>query len=468
MEGRATGNWDRAMTDEPNKNPVQVSMLATPTGEADPYGWVERSVWTERMVECLRRGGPEGGKWYSLHDKVFATKTLEAGFAQVLANRGAPGVDGVSVDDFEQRLGEEISYLQRTWRSGTYRPNAVRRVWIPKPGSTEQRPLGIPTVRDRVVQAALGLVIEPIFENDFHPHSYGFRPGRSAQQAAGAVINHLKSQRLVVVDVDLKAFFDSIPHERLLNAVRRRITDGRVLELIGMFLKAGIKEDTGLTTPETGTPQGGVISPLLANIYLDELDHHMAQHGREMIRYADDFVILCEHEDDAKHALNDVQTWTAQAGLTLHPTKTRIVNLHQPGAWFDFLGYRFKRHDHPNGTFRILRLVRDKSLAKARDAIRTLTPRNTGISLTEIIRQTNCWARGWFGYFRSVHRNIHQSLDSMLRRRLRSILSRRKGRERWGRGNAHFLWPNAYFTEHGLFSLEQAHTEFLTSRKGTR
>ena len=468
MEGRTPGNWDAAMTDDPKQNPAQVPVLATPTGEADPYGWVERSVWTERMVGCLRGGGPDGGKWFSLHDKVFATKTLEAGFSRVLANRGAPGIDGVTVDVFGERLTSEIQVLQAAWQAGTYRPDAVKRAWIPKPGSAERRPLGIPTVRDRVVQAALRLVLEPIFESDFHANSYGFRPGRSAQQAAGVVLSHLKATRLVVVDVDLKAYFDSIPHARLLEAVRRRITDGRVLDLIGQFLKAGVMEDGELTMPEAGTPQGGVISPLLANIYLDALDQQMAQRGQVMVRYADDFVILCHTAEEATNALADVQTWTAQAGLTLHPTKTRIVDLGQPGAWFDFLGYRFKRHDRPDGTLRILRLIRDSSLARAHDAIRAATPRNSGQALTDIIRDANTWAKGWFAYFRSTQKSIHKALDGMLRRRLRSILSRRRGRERWGRGNAHQIWPNAYFAQHRLFSLEHANAEFLHPLKGTR
>lgn len=455
------------MTHMTKQNPDQVPMLATPPGEIDPYGWIERSVWTSRMVECLRHGGPEGGKWYSLHDKVFATKTLEAAFAQVYANRGAPGVDGVTVERFKDRLEKELQHLQTAWQAGTYRPDAVKRVWIDKPGSTEQRPLGIPTVRDRVVQAALRLVIEPIFESDFHEHSYGFRPGRSAQQAAGAVLGQLKAQRLVVVDVDLKAFFDSIPHERLLDAVRDRVTDGRVLELIGQFLKAGVMEDHRVTIPEAGTPQGGVISPLLANIYLNALDHHMANSGKKMVRYADDFVILCHTAAEATNALADVQAWTAHAGLTLHPTKTRIVDLGQPSAWFDFLGYRFKRHDK-DGKFRIMRLIRDKSLARARDAIRAATPRNSGDSLTDIIRHANRWARGWFGYFRSIHVSIHKELDQMLRRRLRSILSRRRGRERWGRGDAHRIWPNAYFDQHELFSLKRAHVAYVHPNTGTR
>jgi RNA-directed DNA polymerase len=388
---------------------------------------------------------------------------LEAGFARVLANRGAPGVDGMRVEEFGKRLGVEITRLQAAWEAGTYQPDAVKRVWIPKPGSSEKRPLGIPTVRDRVVQAALLLVLEPIFESDFHEHSYGFRPGRSAQQAAGAVLGHLKAGRLTVVDADLKSYFDSIPHERLLAAVRRRVTDGRVLSLIEQFLKAGVMEDRSLTTPEAGTPQGGVISPLLANIYLDALDHEMAKAGWSMVRYADDFVILCHTSEEADQALAAVQRWTTEAGLTLHPTKTRIVDLGLSGAWFDFLGYRFKRHDLPDGTLRILRLIRDKSLDRARDAIRTITPRNAGDALEVIILRANRWARGWFGYFRSIHRSCHNLLDGMLRRRLRSILSRRVGRERWGRGHAHLLWPNSHFDRLGLFSLEQAHAEYLHS-----
>ena len=203
----------------------------------------------------------------------------------------------------------------------------MKRVWIDKPGSTEQRPLGIPTVRDRVVQAALRLVIEPIFESDFHEHSYGFRPGRSAQQAAGAVLGQLKAQRLVVVDVDLKAFFDSIPHERLLDAVRDRVTDGRVLELIGHFLKAGVLEDHRVKIPEAGTPQGGVISPLLANIYLNALDHHMANSGKKMVRYADDCAPrrrertrLCQSE--YRHAVREMRVGPSGSGCRTRPQIT--------------------------------------------------------------------------------------------------------------------------------------------------
>ncbi|MBA2687464.1 MAG: group II intron reverse transcriptase/maturase, partial [Gemmatimonadaceae bacterium] len=298
---------------------------------------------------------------------MFSAKALRAGYARVAANAGAPGVDGKTVEQYGERQEEEIERLIASWKAGTYRPQAVRRTWIPKPGSREQRPLGIPTVRDRVVQAALLMVLEPIFEDSFHDRSYGFRPGRSAQHASGVVLSGLKAGRLLVVDADLKGYFDSIPHARLLEAVRRKVTDGRILDLIGMFLKAGVMDGDVITEPVAGTPQGGVISPLLANIYLNDLDHLMAERGLEMVRYADDFVILTRTPAEAQRALDDVREWTAQAGLTLHPDKTRIVDLREHGAWFDFLGYRFQRHDPPDGgDWRILRLVRDKSLTKAK------------------------------------------------------------------------------------------------------
>jgi RNA-directed DNA polymerase len=401
-----------------------------------------------------------------LHDNVFSVTALRAGYAQVAFNDGAAGVDRVGVEAFGKHLDDEIDRLITAWQSGTYRPQAVRRTWIPKPGSTERRPLGIPTVRDRVVQAALRMVLEPIFEDTFHERSYGCRPGRRAQDAAAVILGHLKTGRLVVVDADLKAYFDSIPHERLLSAVRGKVTDGRILELIELFLKAKVMEDAELTEPQAGTPQGGVISPLLANIYLNDLDWHMAKAGMEMVRFVDDFVILCKTDEEAVRALELVRIWTVEAGLTLHPDKTRVVDMNQRESWFDFLGYRFKRHDQTDGTMRILRLVRDKSLEKMRANIRDYTPRNAGKSFTEIIRELNYLLRGWFGYYRSVHRNIHRRLDQMLRRRLRSILSRRCGRTRWGGGLAHQLWPNSYFAQLGLFSLECAHVEFCHSRRG--
>ena len=455
------------MTQDPKQNPNEVPM-ATPGGEADPYGWVERAVWTERMVECLRRGGPEGGRWYSLHDKVFTEKTLRAAYGRVAANGGAPGVDRVTVEQFGERLEDEIRRLMSAWEAGTFRPQAVRRTWIPKPGTNERRPLGIPTVRDRVVQAALALVLEPIFEATFSEHSYGFRPKRRAQDALSVALAHLNSGAVHVVDADLKGYFDTIPHSRLVKAVHRKVTDPRVLELIEAFLKAGVMESGEVTEPEAGTPQGGVISPLLANIYLNDLDHLMAGKGLAMVRYADDFVIFCRSSEEAQHALSVVRTWTVEAGLALHPTKTRVVDMGQVDAFVDFLGYRFKRHRRKDGGESFLRLVRPKSQDRIRDSIRRLTPRTSGDSLPTLIGWLNLTLRGWFAYFRSAQANIHEQLDEMTRRRLRSLLCKRHGVSSWGNGIAHQRWPTATFAKLGLFSLAAARVEYIHSRRGTR
>lgn len=443
-------------------DPTEVPAEAVLAEEADPYGWVERTVWTERMLEALRRGGPEGGRWYWLHDKVFAEKTLRAAYFRVARNRGAPGVDGKTVKAFGERLGEEIERLRSAWMAGEYRPQAIRRTWIPKPGTDEKRPLGIPTVRDRVVQAALVSVLEPIFEGTFSEHSHGFRPGRSAHGALTAVLGHLNAGRCWVVDADLKAYFDSIPHARLLAAVHRKVTDQRVLDLIGMFLKAGVLEGMETTEPEAGTPQGGVISPLLANIYLNDLDHLVAESGWAMERYADDFVILCRTQEEAERALAQVQEWAAKAGLTLHPTKTRIVDMGEADAHFDFLGFRLKRHTDRTGKDRFLRLIRPKSLDRLKSAVRTRTPRNSGHSLAVQIARLNRTLQGWFNYFRSAQKSVHLELDQFIRRRLRAMLASFHGWNSWGgRASAQRRWSNAFFAKHGLFSLEKSHARFI-------
>jgi RNA-directed DNA polymerase len=453
---------DARMSHDAKHDPDEVPVRAVLPGEADPYGWVERAVWTERMLDALRRGGPEGGRWYWLHDKVFAERTLRVAFARVVRNAGSPGVDGKTVEAFGNRLDEEIARLRAAWQAGTYRPQAIRQAWIPKAGTDEQRPLGIPTVRDRVVQTALVLVLEPIFESTFSEHSHGFRPGRSAHGALTAVLAHLEAGRVWVVDADLKGYFDSIPHERLLADVRRKVTDRRVLDLIGSFLEADVLEGTELTPPEAGTPQGGVISPLLANIYLNDLDHLVDQRGMAMERYADDFVICCRTREEAERILAMVQEWTVQAGLLLHPTKTRVLDLGQPGAYLDFLGYRLQRHTDRTGKERFLRLVRPQSLDRIKDAIRSHTRRKSGVSLTVQIARLNPVLRGWFRYFRSATQPTHAALDKMIRRRLRSMLCKRHGLSMtWARGYAHSRWPNAFFAEHGLFSLEEAHVEFV-------
>ena len=281
------------MTDGTNEaQPAAVSAGAKQAGEIwQRWSWVERTVWTERMLTALEQG-VKGGKWFSLMDKVTDPKTLWRGFEPVKANDGAAGVDRQSVEDFERHLSQNLKHLSEQLRDGTFCPQPVRRVWIPKPGSTEKRPLGIPTVRDRVVQAALRMVLEPIFERDFAEQSYGFRPNRGCKDALRRVEDLLKQGYTWIVDADLKSYFDTIPQDRLIERVEEKVSDGRVIGLIEPYLAQQVMDSGKSWTPEAGTPQGAVLSPLLSNIYLDPLDRAMAAVGIEMVRYADDFVIL--------------------------------------------------------------------------------------------------------------------------------------------------------------------------------
>jgi RNA-directed DNA polymerase len=412
------------------------------------WAWVEPCIWTERMLTALEEG-VKGGKWFSLIDKVSAPRMLFRAFAGVKAKGGAAGVDHQTIVMYEQRWAEQTEYLARTPQDGSYQPAAIRREWIPKPGSREKRPLGIPTVRDRVVQKAMLATIEPIFERDFAEQSYGFRPGRGCKDALRRVDQLLKEGQTWVVDADLKSYFDTIPHEQLLKQVEEKIADGRVLELVRKYLGQGVLENLREWQPEAGTPQGAVISPLLSNIYLDPLDQLMAASDIEMVRYADDFVLLCRSEAEAQQALGLVQQWTAAAGLTLHPEKTRIVDATQPGG-FDFLGYHFERG---------LRWPRRKSLKKLKDTIRAKTRRTNGQSLQAIIANVNRTTKGWFGYFKHSNKYTFPPLDSWLRMRLRSILRRRRGGRGRGRGYDQQRWPNAFFAAEGLFSFVAAHTQ---------
>ncbi len=257
----------------------------------------------------------------------------------------------------------------------------------------------------------------------------------------------LKEDYVHVVDADRKSYFDTIPHDRLLARLKERIADGRLLSPIEAFLKAGILDGLTAWTPEAGAPQGAVLSPLLSNVYLNPLDHAVAQAGFKMVRYADDFVILCRTAEEAQQALQLVRDWTAENGLTLHPTKTKIVDERTEG--FEFLGYRFVQHR---------RFPRRKSLAKFKQAIRAKTKRTSGDSLACIVQRLNPILRGWFAYFQhSSYRSTFAGLDGWVRMRLRSLLRKRSGRDGRGRGRDHQRWPNAYFVEHGLLSLGTAH-----------
>jgi RNA-directed DNA polymerase len=431
--------------------PTTVPCGATPVGVVRaPWAWTAPEVWTERMLAALEQG-VRGGRWHTLIDKVYALPTLRAAFARVKANRGAPGVDHVTVAMFDARLDANLAALSEALRTGTYRPQAIRRHWIPK-GPHERRPLGIPTVRDRVVQTALRLVLEPIFETTFAQHSYGFRPQRSAKQALRRVVTLLRAGYRYVVDADLQTYFDSIPHAPLRGRVRSKVSDGRVLALIDAFLQQPIFEGLAQWTVDAGTPQGAVISPLLANLYLDPLDHAVAAAGFEMVRYADDFVILCRTAEDAQQALALVQRWTATAGLRLHPEKTHLVDMQPPGG-FDFLGYHFER-DH--------RWPRQKSLKNLKAAVRQKTRRTSGQSLAVIIDDVNRTLRGWFAYFKHSH-GTFDGLDSWIRMRLRSVLRKRLHLRGRSRVRDPQQWPNRFFAAHGLFSLAHAHAAFRQS-----
>lgn len=409
------------------------------------WEWTEASVWTNRMLTTLEQG-VKGGKWFSLMDKVYSEENLFWSWSQVAQNDGAAGVDHVSIDAFAKQLVPNLKRLTKTLRENIYQPQDVKRVWIPKPGSKEQRPLGIPTVRDRVVQTALRNVIEPIFEKDFAEHSYGFRPGRGCKDALRRVDQLMKKGYRYVVDADLKSYFDTIPHDQLMDRIEEKISDGRVLSLIEMFLQQSVLDDCQRWTPEMGSPQGAVISPLLSNIYLNPLDHLMVEQGFEMVRYADDFVILCQTAEEAGSALVVVEQWTTGNGLTLHPEKTRIVDVDAES--FDFLGYSF---------FGEHRWPRKKSLQKLKETLRQKTKRTNGHSLQFIIADVNRTLRGWFEYFKHAHKWTFGRIDSWLRMRLRSILRKRAGRKGRGRGWDHHRWKNSYFARNGLFDLKAAH-----------
>lgn len=416
-----------------------------PGGVRERWSWAEPSVWTECMLTALEEG-VKGGRWYCLWDKVLKPENARRSFEKVKARRGSPGVDHVTVKEFEAGLEKNIDHLIRQLREGKYLPSSVKRVEIPKPGSKKKRPLGVPTVRDRVVQGMVKQVLEPIFERDFAEHSYGFRPGRGCKDALRRVQRLLEAGHNWVVDADIQGYFDAIPHDRLMERMKSKVTDGKVLGLVEAFLNQGIFDGLKHWTPEQGTPQGAVLSPLLANVYLDPLDHMMAGGGFEMVRYADDFVVLCESEEQAHRALAVLQEWTGEAGLQLHPEKTRTVDATEAGG-FEFLGYHFERG---------MKWPRKKSLAKLKDGIRAKTKRCNGRSLDAIVASINPQLRGWFEYFKQSHATTFRPIDQWTRMRLRSILRKRAGRKGRGRGADHQRWPNAYFAKLGLYSLVTA------------
>ena len=412
-------------------------------------------VWTNQMLDRLAKSEPTT-KWFRLWDKVCSKVNLHQSFMMVRKNKGAPGCDDQTIQRFEAQLNRELDKLVGELKDGTYRPLPAKRVWIDKPGSPEKRPLGIPAVRDRVVQTALRNVLEPIWEKDFAEQSYGFRPGRGSQQAIDRIEQLLNEGYTHIVDADLKSYFDTINHEKLMQEIRKRIVDGSVLKLLESYLKAGVLDEMkGRESTDQGTPQGSVISPLLANLYLNPLDHKMAERGWEMVRYADDFVILCRTGQEAKAALAYIEKWVQEVDLTLHPTKTHIAEAEHER--FDFLGWTFSIK---NKVFR--KWPRKKSVAKLRENLRPKTKRNNGQGIAMVIATINPILRGWRGYFKEAKPHDLEREDGWIRRRLRAMLRKQQKRPGFGKNERdHKQWPNRWFAERGLYSLKAGSCNYV-------
>lgn len=449
------GEQEQEMETEPSWGRVRrMKQERLPIEANDRCGgieWSRHPAWTESMKGALKARQESGGKWFSLIDRMWDRRLLEAAWERL--NRGVTGekrergagLDGVTVEEFSKKAGEEIPRLAGELRAGTYRPRAVRRHYIPKPGTTKKRALGLPCVRDKVVQEALRSLIEPIFEVEFLEGSHGFRPKRSTDTACQRLEGQLRAGKVWVVDADITGFFDNIDHEKELDQVNRRIADGKVLGLIRAFLEAGVMEEMEVRYATRGTPQGGVISPLLANIFLHALDEELEARGIAWVRYADDFVLLCATRQEAEAALDAVREVLARLGLTLSPEKTRIVHLDEG---FDFVGWHYK------GAGRWPRCKSVKALRlKVRQATRRLRPGSMELICTEL----GPILRGWYVFYRDGNSGgTFGDVIGWVRRRLRSILHRRHKGKGIGSHDLHRKWPNRCFTAWGLFDPEAA------------
>ena len=400
----------------------------------------------ELQTKLYQKAKQEAGfRFYALYDKVYRKDIIEHAYHLVKANKGAPGIDGITFEALEEGAERYLETVIEELRNKTYKASPVRRVYIPKPDGGK-RPLGIPTIKDRVVQMAVKLVIEPLFEADFQDSSYGFRPGRDAHQAMNEVSLQLRCKNTQVIDADIRKYFDTIPHDKLLKAVAKRIVDKNILALIKMWLKAPIvEEDGGKRTykgNDQGTPQGGVISPLLANIYLDTLDAAMKM--ARLVRYADDLVVLCRY--NVRPIFDRMVAVLANLGLTLNPDKTRILNAGEEG-----FTTQIRRNPRTGKTFPLI-VPSKKAVGRIRQEIKDATCRkNLALPKEVIIARLNQALRGWANYFYYGHcSTTFAHLKNYTEERVRVYLSRKHRLK----GRGYRKYPNAYLYENlGLYSI---------------
>ena len=400
-----------------------------------------------------------GRRFHALYDKVLRRDVLERAWEQVRRNRGAAGIDRTTIADVEEHgVTRLLDELAADLKAGTYRPLPARRVWIPKPGSTEQRPLSIPAVRDRIVQAALKTVIEPVFEADFLPCSFGFRPKCRTHDALQVLIDEAWRGRRWMVETDVASCFEAIPHDRLMQAIEERIVDRHVLKLLRAMLRAGVMEAGVVRGSVTGTPQGGVVSPLLCNVYLHRLDRAWPTKGMGvLVRYADDVVVMCRSRREAEDALSALTAILGELGLEPKAAKTRIVHLEEGGEGVDFLGFHHRWVRAESRRFRhVLFLARwpsDKAMQHARDRVRELTDRPRLLLPVEVIvEDVNLFLRGWSGYFRFGNSAHHfAKIRNHALERLALVVAKRHHRTRaYGWSVVAFQSPNQL----GLISLD--------------
>ena len=370
------------------------------TAEQDKVRELQRTLYRAAKADPGRR-------FHALYDKVYRRDVLERAWGQVRANRGAAGIDRITLANVEQYgVDRLLDELAAELKEGSYRPLPARRVVIPKPGGREWRPLSIPTIRDRVVQAALKTVIEPVFEADFEPCSFGFRPKRAAHDALQLILDECYRGRRWVVETDIANCYEAIPHDRLMQAIEERIVDRQILKLLRALLRAGVMEEGTVRRGVTGTPQGGVVSPLLCNVYLNRLDRVWQTSGVGVLcRYADDLVVMCKSKGEAECALTALRAILSELGLQLKASKTRMVHLREGGEGFDYLGFH---HRYVRGRTRrsrhltfLARWPSRKAMQHARDRVRELTARERMLlSVEDVVQDVNRFLRGWAGYFR--------------------------------------------------------------------